>query len=172
MARAPIPIKVKIKDLNRIARLLQGGVQQVRVILRVLVLRQFAAGFTAPEIAQTVPLTPKAVRHIAHRYNNSGLDAAVYDKQRPGAKEILNDSEKARIIAMVCSNPPVGRARWTVRLIAEEAVKRKLVPMVGRETIRILLQSHELKPWRKKNVVHRRSGRGVHRKDGRRIGHL
>jgi hypothetical protein len=36
--------------------------------------------------------------------------------------------------------------RWTVRLIAEEAVKRKLVPKVGRETIRILLQSHELKP--------------------------
>ena len=125
MARAPIPIKVEIKDLNRIARLLQGGVQQVRVIMRVLVLRQFAAGFTAPEIAQTVPLTPKSVRQIAHRYNSSGLDAAVYDKQRPGAKEILNDSEKARIIAMVCSNPPVGRARWTVRLILKRAVTRQ-----------------------------------------------
>jgi hypothetical protein len=37
-----------------------------------------------------------------------------------------------------------------VRLIAQEAVKRKPVPRVGRETIRILLQSHELKPWREK----------------------
>ena len=54
---------------------------------------------------------------------------------------------------MVCSNPPEGRARWTVRLIAEEAVKRKLVPRVGRETIRVLLLSHEFKPWREKNVV-------------------
>jgi hypothetical protein len=43
-----------------------------------------------------------------------------------------------------------------VRLIATEAVKRKLAPQVGRETIRILLQSHELKPWREKNVVVRR----------------
>src|SRR6202051_4222627 len=51
---------------------------------------------------------------------------------------------------MVCSSPPEGRARWTVRLVAEQAVKRKLVPRVGRETIRILLESHELKPGRKK----------------------
>jgi hypothetical protein len=40
-----------------------------------------------------------------------------------------------------------------VRLIATEAVKRKLAPRVGRETIRILLQSHELKPWREKKLV-------------------
>jgi hypothetical protein len=37
-----------------------------------------------------------------------------------------------------------------VRLVATEAVKRKLAPQVGRETIRILLQSLELKPWREK----------------------
>ena len=51
---------------------------------------------------------------------------------------------------MVCGSVPSGRARWTVRLIAEEAVKRKLAPQVGRETIRVLLESHELKPWREK----------------------
>jgi hypothetical protein len=57
---------------------------------------------------------------------------------------------------MVCSDPPAGQARWTMWLIAEEAVKRKLVPQVGRETIRVLLSSHDLKPWREKNVVVRR----------------
>ena len=71
-------------------------------------------------------------------------------KQRPGAHEVLDDAQKQRIIAMVCSQAPEGRARWTVRLIVEEAVKRKLVPKVGRETIRVLLQNHELKPWREK----------------------
>ena len=59
------------------------------------------------------------------------------------------------IIAMVCGLPPEGMARGSVRLIAEEAVRRRLAPQVGRETIRILLQSHELKPWREKNVVRR-----------------
>jgi putative transposase len=62
------------------------------------------------------------------------------------------------VIAMVCGPPPTGRVRWTVRLIAAEAVKRKLVPRVGPETVRILLQNHDLKPWREKNVV--RGGTG------------
>ena len=118
------------------------------------------------------PLTAKAIRQIAHRYISDGLGAAVYAKQRPGAQEILDGPQKQRIVAMVCSKPPEGRARWTVRLIAEEAVKRKLAAEVGRETIRVLPQSHELKPWREKNVVHSRVGPGVHPEDGRRAGDL
>lgn len=81
---------------------------------------------------------------------------ALYDRRWPGAAELLDDLDEQRIVAMVCSPPPEGQARWTVRLVTEQAVKRKLVPRVGRETIRILLQSHDLKPWREKNVVVRR----------------
>jgi putative transposase len=65
---------------------------------------------------------------------------------------VLDDSQKQRLTAMVCSSPPEGRARWTVRLVAQEAVKRKLVRVSGVKTIRILLLSHDLKPWREKNV--------------------
>jgi hypothetical protein len=50
------------------------------------------------------------------------LERALHEKQRPGAAELLDDSQKQRLIAMVCSRPPEGRARWTVRLMAEEAV--------------------------------------------------
>ena len=150
MARRPVSIKVKPKDRIQIVELLRGGIQQVRVVLRALVVRQLADGFTAPQVAQTLPLTPKAIRQIAHRYNSSGLNGALHDRQRPGAQEVLDNSQQQRIIAMVCSQAPEGRARWTVRLIVEEAIKRKLVPKVGRETIRDLLQSHELKPWREK----------------------
>lgn len=42
---------------------------------------------------------------------------------------------------MVCGPAPVGQARWSVRLIATEAVRRKLVSQVGRETIRMLLEA-------------------------------
>jgi transposase len=102
-------------------------------------------------------LTPKTVRDIGRRYLESGLDRALYDRPREGAKPRLNATEQQRIIAMVCSDPPEGQARWTVRLIAEQAVKRKIVPLVGRETVRILLGSHDLKPWREKNVVRGRA---------------
>jgi transposase len=128
-------------------------VQQVRVVLRAVALLQLAKGVSAPRIAGMVPLTAQAIRKIGHRYQEGGLERALYEKQRPGAEALLEDSEKQRIIAMVCSDPPEGFARWTVRLVAEEAVKRRLVPRVGRETIRILLLSHDLKPWREKNVV-------------------
>ncbi len=133
--------------------MLGGGVQQVRVVLRAVVLLQLAAGVSAPRVARLVPLTAQAIRKIAHRCREGGLKRALYERPRPGPAELLEDAQKQRIIAMVCSPPPAGRARWTVRLVAEQAVKRKLVPRVGRETIRSLLKSHELKPWREKNVV-------------------
>ena len=98
-------------------------------------------------------MTRQAVRNLARRYQQGGIERALYDKQRPGAASLLTAQQRQRIIAMVCSDPPQGRARWTVRLVAEEAVKRRLVPRVGRETIRVLLLNHDLKPWRGKKVV-------------------
>jgi transposase len=166
MSRRRIPIRVKARDLTHLEQMVRTGVQQVRVTVRALALRQLAQGVVAPQVAQSLPLTAKAVRQIAHRYNSGGLDRALYDQQRPGAEPLLDDSEKQRIVAMVCGKPPEGRARWTVRLVAEEAVKRKLVPRAGRETIRVLLQNHDLKPWREKNVVRGGTGPGLHREDG------
>jgi len=127
------------------------------VVLRALALLQLAKGASAPRISSVVPLTPQAIRKVGHRYQQGGLESALYERQRPGAMTVLDDSQRQRIIAMVCSDPPEGLARWTVRLVAQEAVKRKLVPRVGRETIRILLLDHDLKPWREKNVVRGRT---------------
>src|ERR1039457_76649 len=157
MGRPALNINVAKKDRQELRTLLKGGVQQVRVVLRALALLQLAADASAPQIAKVIPLTPQAIRRLGHRYQQAGLDGALYEKQRPGAAEVLEANQKQRIIAMVCSDPPEGRARWTVRLVAEEAVKRKLVPKAGRVTVRILLQEHDLQPWREKNVGHRRA---------------
>jgi putative transposase len=157
MGRLPLKIDVAKRDQQELRRLLKGGVQQVRVVLRALALLQLADDASAPQIAKAIPLTPQAIRRLGHRYQQAGLVGALFEKQRPGAAEVLDTNQKQRIIAMVCSDPPQGRARWTVRLVTEEAVKRKLVPHIGRETIRVLLLHHDLKPWREKNVVRRGS---------------
>jgi putative transposase len=141
------------RDREKVDNLLGGGIQPVRVVLRALALLQLHHGKITSEVAANVRLTPKAIRQIGRRYEDEGLGRALYDRPHPGAAPLLDDSERQRIIAMACSDPPEGRARWTVRLVAEEAVKRKLVPQVGRESIRILLLHHDLKPWREKNVV-------------------
>jgi len=157
MARPALRIEITSKDKKELRKLLSGGIQQVRVILRAVALLQLAEGVSAPRIAGLLPLTAQAIRKIVHRYRDGGLQRALYEKERPGAVSLLEESQKQRIIAMVCSDPPEGCARWTVRLVAEEAVKRRLVPRVGRETIRVLLLHHDLKPWREKNVVRGRT---------------
>jgi putative transposase len=148
MARRPISVRIKSRDFAHIEEILRSRVERVRVVLRALALRQLGGGTAAPQIAQALPLTAKAIRQIAHRYDSGGLDRALYDRQRPGAAALLDESQKQLVVAMVRGKPPQGRPRWTVRLVAEEAVKRQLVPRAGRETIRVLMQKHDLKPWR------------------------
>jgi transposase len=149
--RKKLSITLKKGDRGRIRVLLSAGVQPVRVVKRAQALRLLAEGQRSPEVGSSVGLTPKTVRNIGWRYTHAGLQRALYDRPRPGASPLLTDRQKQQIIAMVCSDPPEGRARWTIRLIVEQSIQRKLVPTVGRETVRILLQSHASKPWRIKS---------------------
>lgn len=123
----------------------------VRIVLRGLALRQPAEGHSIREVATNVGLTPKTVWLTSQRYQQTGLERALYERPRPGKALLLDAQQRQHIMVLVCGPPPEGRARWTVRLLTEEALKRKLVPRVGRETNpRVLLESHDLKPWREK----------------------
>jgi putative transposase len=153
-----VHVQLTKKDREQIGGMLNKGWESARVLRRALILRQLDQGQTAEQVAGQVGVASKTVRAIARRYEDEGLESALYERPRPGQQRRLDAGQSQRIIAMVCGPPPQGQARWNVRLIAREAVKRKLVPRVGRETIRILLQSHDLKPWREKNVV--RGGTG------------
>ena len=153
-----VHVQLKGKDREQLSGMLAKGRESSRVLRRASILRQLDRGLKAAQVASSVGVAAKTVRAVARRYEEEGLESALYEKPRPGKQRALDVGQSQRIIAMVCSPPPKGIARWSVRLIATEAVKRKLAPQVGRETIRILLQSHELKPWREKNVVRGRTG--------------
>ena len=161
-----LEIELTQRDRRQLDELLSGGLQPVRTILRALALRQIDQGQSTPAVGANLGLSAKAVWQIGKRYLDGGLERALFDAARPGKSPALDPQQQQRIIAVVCSPPPEGRARWTVRLLTEEVIKRKLVPHVGRETIRVLLESHDLKPWREKNVVRGEVGRGVYRQDG------
>src|SRR5450631_2134820 len=148
-----VHVQLRKKDRLKVAAMLRKGQQSARVLRRASILRQLDGMQRVAQVAGNVGVAQKTVRAVARRYEEEGLESALYERPRPGKQPALDTGQSQRIIAMVCSPPPQGMARWSVRLIAEEAVKRKLAPQVGRETIRILLQSHELKPWREKNVV-------------------
>ena len=148
-----VQVQLAKQEQQELRRVLRAGLQPVRTVLRALALRQLAEGQTVRQVAKNLALTPKTVWLTSQKYRQGGLERALYERSRPGKAALLDAQQRQRIVALVCGPPPEGRARWTVRLLTEEVVKRKLVPRVGRETIRVLLESHELKPWREKNVV-------------------
>jgi len=151
-------VRLSKQEQQELRRLLHSGLQPVRTVLRALALRQLAQGQTVRQVAKNLALTPKTVWLTSQRYRQGGLERALYERPRPGKAALLDARQRQRIVALACGPPPEGRSRWSVRLLTEEVVKRKLVPRVGRETIRVLLESHDLKPWREKNVV--RGGTG------------
>jgi hypothetical protein len=88
-------------------------------------------GQSTPAMGANLGLSAKAVWQIGKRYLAGDLERGLFDAARPGKSPGL-DRQPQRIIAVVCSPPPEGQARWTVRLLTEEVIKRKLVPRVGR----------------------------------------
>lgn len=173
-AGRPLELKVKLKrgDKNKLRELMSRGRESVRVVKRARVLQILGNGKSAERAAEAVGVGGTTAREILGRYFEGGLERALWDAPRPGKVPVLNDKQKQQVVALVCGPAPEGLARWTIRLIAEEAIKRKIAPTVGRETIRIVLKAHALKPCREKNVVRSGVNAGVCEADGGRLGPL
>lgn len=120
---------------------------------RIQTLLLLDSGMTVTATALAVGGYRREVARVGKRYLALGLDAALSDNPRPAPPRKLDSAQEAAVVAMACGPPPAGRARWSVRLLAEQVVKRGVADTVGRETVRVILASHGLKPWREKNVV-------------------
>ena len=107
-------------------------------------------GYAVTATAKALGTYRRETARIGKRYLAGGLEHALGDDPRPKPAPMLDSTQQAAIVAMVCGPPPEGRARWTVRLVAMEAVKRGIAPQLGRETARVALADHGLKPWREK----------------------
>lgn len=153
--RRPAPVVVNLTDKERLElrKLLSHGNGLVRVFKKARVLLLMDEGLSAPKAAAAAGVNESTARRVGKRYNVGGVEHAIYDRPRPGGERLLDSRQEAAIVAMVCSKPPNGFARWSIPLIVKEALRRKIVRRVGETTIRQLLKRHELKPWREKNVV-------------------
>ncbi|KAF0139843.1 MAG: transposase, partial [Ignavibacteria bacterium] len=147
---ARFAVKLRPKDLRKITGLLAKGKASVGVIKRALVLRLLSKGYSPPEAADAIGISSQTARKIGWNYIEGGLTRALYDKPRKGKKRALNEKQSNEIIALLCSDPPEGFSRWTMALITEETIKRGIIPAIGKETIRLLMKNHNLKPWRLK----------------------
>lgn len=138
------------KDRQHILEIIKTS-KDARVIYRANALNLRFKGFTFAEVADILEITSRTVFNIEQNYEEFGLNRAIYDDPRPGTPIDFDDRVKTQIIAMVCSNPPEGFDRWTLRLIQEKAIKEEIVESISHETIRVILEEHDLKPWQQKS---------------------
>jgi putative transposase len=163
----PLALELSAEDRQRLKAMTAGGVQMTeRRWRRIRTLLLLAEGASARATAKAVGTHPREARRVGHRYRQRGLDAALGEEPRPPPPRLLDSAQQTAVVAMVCGPPPEGRARWTVRLVAQEAVKRGIAAQIGRETARVTLARSGLKPWREKNVVRARAHHGVRGTDG------
>jgi len=128
---------------------LSGGKHSVRKLKRAQILLAADAGAGDEEIARSVGVGSSTVYRTKRRFVLGNLEAALSEEPRPGADRKLSRKEEALLVATACSDPPKGRARWTLELLAGELVRLTEHDDISRETVRRRLAENELKPWRK-----------------------
>jgi transposase len=120
--------------------LLKKGSLKARKLSRAHVLLLADEGRTDDEIAEGLHIGRATAERVRKRFVEEGVDAALSERPRPGKARLLDAKQEAYIIATICSSPPEGQARWSVRLLAGELIRLGIVESVSRETVRRTLK--------------------------------
>jgi len=94
------------------------------------------------QIAQTLGMHLNTVARIRKRFIQEGEMPALERKQRttPPTQPIIDGRAEAHLIAICCSDPPEGRVCWTMQLLADALIQRRIVTQVSAETVRRVLK--------------------------------
>ncbi|HUN94630.1 MAG TPA: IS630 family transposase [Bradyrhizobium sp.] len=134
-------------ERDELRKMLSGGRHAARKLKRAQILLAADAGESDEAIAANVGVGGSTVYRTKRRFVLGNLEAALNEADRPGARRKLSGKEEALLVATACSNPPQGRKRWTLELLAGEMVKLTDHGDLSRETVRRRLEENELKPW-------------------------
>ncbi len=116
------------------------------VIQRAHILLKVDEGKTDAEISQLLYVSEQTIRRVRLRFETEGMQAALEDKPHPSTGSELDEKQEARVIALACSEPPAGRARWTLELLTQEVLKDGIVSDISPETVRLLLKKTNSNP--------------------------
>jgi putative transposase len=115
-------IQLSEEDRQYLVTLTSTGELSVKVYRRALALLELDRGKTYTAVAKTVDVTIPTASSWAKRYREKGI-AALYDKPRSGRPVEIDGSQRAKVKALACSDPPEGYARWSLRMLADKSVE-------------------------------------------------
>jgi transposase len=125
-------------------RFLEGfrskGQHSAREATRAHILLALEAQVPTAQIQQVLGVSRMVIWRTQSAYREKGVDYALYDASRPGQPAKYSTDQQAEIVALACSQPPEGAARWTVRLLTIAARHRPKLGGINRESIRQILK--------------------------------
>jgi hypothetical protein len=139
-------VRLREDEREELRRLIAAGTAPARKLTHARVLLKADEGPGGPawvdeRIAEAVETSQPTVSRVRKQYVEEGLEAAL--NRRPPAREYrrkLDGAQEARLVALSCSRPPAGQARWSLRLLADKLVELEVVEAVSYQTVRRVLE--------------------------------
>ena len=130
--------------------LLRSGNAQARVQTRARILLHTDRGQgqvrSDKTVAEATRVSTATVIRTRKLFLDEGLDAALYEKPRPGAVPKITGDVEARLVTLACSDPPNGRSRWTLRLLADTMVELGYIESITNVAVYHRLKKMNLNP--------------------------
>ena len=135
-------VELDAGERMRLVALISKGKARAKVILKARILlkadqSEAGDGWLDEQIADAFDTNVTMVSRVREKLVTEGLDAVLTRKKRetPPITPIFDGEAQAKLTALACSEPPPGHARWTIRLLAEYVVERKIVPAAHFNTV-------------------------------------
>jgi transposase len=132
--------RAELTELSRCGKAAAYKITHARVLLKADA-SEGGPAWPDQQIAAALDVGTATVERLRQRFVEGGLQAALGRKKQANRKPpVLDGASEARLVALACSAPPLGRACWTLRLLADRLVELEVVPAVSHETVRRVLQ--------------------------------
>ncbi len=141
-------VKLTGKERKRLLGVVRQGKNQAAVIQRAHMLLKSDEGRTDAESSELLYISEQTVRRIRIKFGELGLEGALADKPHPPPERKLDEAQSAYLVALACSHPPAGQAKWTMELLAKRLVEEGIVERISPETVRLSLKKTNSSPGR------------------------
>lgn len=142
MAAKKFIVELDTPERARLNGLISKGKAGAKAILKARILLKADSAADGPrwldaQIVEALDTNMSMVSRVRETFVTQGLDAVLTRKKRetPPVAAIFDGEAQAKLTALACSEPPAGRARWTIRLLAEHVVAREIVPAAHFNTV-------------------------------------
>jgi transposase len=133
-------VRLPDEERKELQSLFQKGRVRARQLNRAHILLLANDGESDEEIAAVLHTSLSTVQRTRQRWVEEGCDAVLHERRRPGKKRLLLGRLEAFLVALACSDPPCGRKRWTMQLLADRLIELTVVAAISDETVRRTLK--------------------------------